>query len=103
MPPGHFFEEWGRTVVASGEKAGKSFRIWEEAKGYMERAGFVDVTEVRYKWPMNGWSLDPKMREIGKFNQLRLHDGVEGFMLRLLTMVLGVSFISFAATVGSFC
>lgn len=90
MRPGHFYEEWGRTVVACGERLGKSFRIWEEAKGHMERAGFESVTEVRYKWPMNGWSSDPKHKDIGRWNQLRLHDGVEGFMLRLLTTVLGV-------------
>jgi SAM-dependent methyltransferase len=100
MPPGHFYEEWGRTVVASGEKVGKSFRIWKEAKGYMERAGFVDITEVRYKWPMNGWSKDPLQREIGRWNQLRLHDGVEGFMLRLLTNALGVSFFSYSLLDG---
>jgi hypothetical protein len=57
----------------------------------MERAGFVDVVETRYKWPMNGWSKDPKLKELGMWNQLRLYDGVEGYMLRLLTNVGGVS------------
>lgn len=93
MPPGHFYEEWGRTVTTCGERVGKSFRIWEEAKGYMERAGFVDVHEIRYIWPMNGWSSNPRQKEIGRWNQLRLHDGIEGFMLRLLTTVLGVRFM----------
>ncbi|TID16925.1 S-adenosyl-L-methionine-dependent methyltransferase [Venturia nashicola] len=92
MPPGHFYEEWGRTVITCGETAGKSFRIWKEAKGYMERAGFVEIHEVRYRWPMNGWSSDPMQKEIGRWNQLRLHDGIEGFMLRLLTRVLGWSY-----------
>lgn len=97
MLPGHFYEEWGRTVIEGGETVGKSFRIWEEAKGYMERAGFVDVHEVRFKWPINGWSSDPRQKEIGRWNQLRLHDGIEGFMLRLLTTVLGVrTFMQFS-------
>jgi len=90
--PDHFYQEWGKTVIKCGEKVGKSFRIWKEAKGYMERAGFVDVTEVYYKWPINGWPTDPRMREIGRWNQLRLHDGVEGFMLRLLTTALKWSY-----------
>jgi hypothetical protein len=51
----------------------------------MERAGFVDIVEVEYKWPMNGWSQDKKMKNIGRWNQLRLHDGIEGFMLRYRT------------------
>jgi hypothetical protein len=52
------------------------------------------VTEIRYKWPMNGWSKDKKLKNIGRWNQLRLMDGVEGFMLRLLTQAGGVSIAS---------
>lgn len=90
-PEGHFFRLWGNTVIEMGAKFGKSFSIWEEAKGRLERAGFEEVVEVQYKWPMNGWSQDPKMRELGKWNQLRLHEGIEGMMLRLLTQAGGWS------------
>lgn len=92
--PDHFYTLWGKTVVACGDRVGKSFRIWKEAKGYMERAGFTEIVESPYKWPMNGWSADPRLKEIGRWNQLRLHDGVEGFMLRLLTTTLNVSRIA---------
>ena len=98
-----FFTLWGKTVVGLGEKFGKSFTIWEESKERMERAGFVDVVETRYKWPMNGWPSPEyrthgndgdknwrRLRELGVWNQLRLYDGVEGFMIRLLTVVGGV-------------
>jgi hypothetical protein len=102
---GHFFREWGRTVIGLGEKFGKSFTIWEESKERLEKAGFEDVIEVRYKWPMNGWPSPEfrthgddgekhwrRLRELGLWNQLRLYDGVEGFMIRLLTVVGGVCF-----------
>jgi hypothetical protein len=49
-----FFTLWGKTVIEMGEKFGKSFEIWEQSKERLEKAGFVDVIEVRYKWPMNG-------------------------------------------------
>jgi hypothetical protein len=85
----HFLSLWGKVVVEMGEKSGKTFHIWKEAKRRMECAGFVDVVEVEYKWPINAWPRDPKLKELGKWNQLRLHDGVESFMLRLLTSVGG--------------
>jgi SAM-dependent methyltransferase len=91
QPPGHFYHLWGATVVELGEKNGKSFTIWKEAKERMLKAGFVDIQEITYKWPINGWPRDRRQREIGRWNQLRLHNGVEGFMLRLLTNVGGVS------------
>ncbi len=101
-----FFTLWGKTVLEMGQKfGGKSFTIWEESKARMEKAGFVDVVETRYKWPMNGWPSPEhrtqgndgdkhwrRLRELGIWNQLRLYDGVEGFMLRLLTQAGRVSF-----------
>ena len=91
MGPDHFFHLWGKTVVDMGERFGKSFTIWNESKERMERAGYVDVVEVHYKWPINGWSSDHKLKNIGRWNQLRLHEGVEGYMLRLLTQIGGWS------------
>jgi hypothetical protein len=73
-----------------GDKSGASFRIWSQAKGYVEKAGFVDVVETRYKWPMNGWPKNSKLKELGMWNQLRLFNGVEDFMLRPLTKTAGV-------------
>jgi SAM-dependent methyltransferase len=91
QPADHFYWQWGAKVVECGEANGKSFTIWKEAKERLERAGFVDVQESTYKWPINGWPRDHKQRDIGRWNQLRLHNGIEGFMLRLLTSVGGVS------------
>jgi len=87
----HFFTLWGRTVIEMGTRFAKTFKIWSEAKERLERTGFVDIVEVQYKWPMNGWPEDEKHKSIGKWNQYRLHYGVEGFMLRLLTGVGGWS------------
>ncbi|KAL4992696.1 S-adenosyl-L-methionine-dependent methyltransferase [Aspergillus falconensis] len=92
MGPDHFYHEWGRVVVESGERSGKTFTIWEESAERLKRAGFVDVVEKRFKWPMNGWSSDPKLHELGRWNQFRLNGGIEGFMLRLLTTTLGWSY-----------
>lgn len=98
-----FFTTWGRTAVEMGERTGKSFTIWKESKSQMEGAGFVDVVEKRFKWPMNEWPSPDfrtngndggkswqSLRDLGRWNQLRLYYGVEGFMLRLLTSTGGV-------------
>jgi hypothetical protein len=90
--PDHFFTFWGDTVIEAGKVFGKTFEIWKDAKSHMNDAGFEDVQEVYYKWPMNGWCKnDKKMYELGRWNQLRLHDGIEGMMMRLMTTALGVS------------
>ncbi|KAL6703740.1 hypothetical protein ACN47E_009121 [Coniothyrium glycines] len=89
--PNHFYHTWGQVVLAMGDKFGKTFDIWQHSADKIHAAGFVDVTVLPFKWPMNGWSAEPKAKEIGRWNQLRLMGGVEGFMLRLLTQVGGWS------------
>ncbi|KAF7865759.1 hypothetical protein EAF04_005924 [Stromatinia cepivora] len=100
-----FFTKWGKTVIGLGEKFGESFTIWEESKARMEAAGFEDVVEVRYKWPMNPWPSPEHrthgndgdkrwevLKELGRWNQYRVHEGIEGYMIRLLTGVGGWSY-----------
>jgi hypothetical protein len=104
-----FMTIWGKTIVEMGEKYGKGFSIWRESKACLERAGFVDVVEKRFKWPLNEWPSPEVMprdnyggktwkqlRQLGRWNQLRLHEGVEGYTLRILTTTGGVG------TTGSF-
>jgi hypothetical protein len=91
LPPDHFYHKWTGVLVEMGAKTGKSWDIWKEAKDRMLKAGFVDVVEIPFKWPMNGWPNDRKLKEIGRFNQYRLNEGAEGFTLRLLTNVAQVS------------
>jgi hypothetical protein len=91
-----------------GERFGKSFTIWEESRARLEKAGFVDVVGKKYKWPMNGWPSPEHrthgdhgdkswqtLRAIGVWNQLRLYDGVEDSMPRLLIVAGGVSPLPF--------
>jgi hypothetical protein len=51
----------------------------------LEKVGFVDVVEKRFKWPMNGWSSDPTLKRLGELNQIRVTEHIQGFTLRLLT------------------
>jgi hypothetical protein len=92
LPPDHFYYEWTRVLMDCSKKMGKTWNIWKEAKEHILNAGFVDVVEVPFKWPMNGWPADPKLKKIGRFNQYRLNDGCEGFVLRVLTNVGGWSY-----------
>lgn len=88
--PEAMFSRWGTVVEEVGKMSGNSFTIWKETKNLVEKAGFVEVVQHNYKWPMNGWSKDPKLKELGMWNHLRLFNGVEDFMLRPLTQTAGV-------------
>ncbi|KFY66075.1 hypothetical protein V496_02217 [Pseudogymnoascus sp. VKM F-4515 (FW-2607)] len=56
---GSIFDQWGKVSLEAGDKFGKDLRIHEQIKGYVMDAGFVDVVETVYRWPVGGWAKDP--------------------------------------------
>jgi hypothetical protein len=70
--------------------------------GHIADAGFVDVVERRFKWPIGPWSSDSRLKEIGRWNLLNWEEGMEGWVIAPYTRVLGVSFdpfLSFASPI----
>jgi len=98
--PDHIFTQYGTIMTELSARRGKEVDVWKRVKEYMERAGFEDVKETRLKWPMRAWSSDAKMKELGRWNQLRIERGIEGFAMRMLTAVGGWSYLEVQAFVG---
>lgn len=49
-----------------------------EQKAQMIAAGFENVREVIYKWPVNRWPKDPKMNVLGAWTNENIGDGLHG-------------------------
>ncbi|CAL3971604.1 unnamed protein product [Diplocarpon coronariae] len=69
---GTHLESWGPIAWECGEKFGKSFKIAEESKDFMERAGFVNVVRRTFKWPIGPWTADKKLKEIGAAEEVEV-------------------------------
>ena len=91
FPEDHFLHIWSQTFLEAGEKFGKTFRIFDHMKGWIEDAGFEDVHEETYMAPVGTWPSDPKLCEVGKFTWLFCYHGCEGWAIFLLTKVMNVS------------
>ncbi|KAM5347362.1 hypothetical protein ACJ41O_010367 [Fusarium nematophilum] len=89
--PQHIYHRWNAVFQEAGEKMGKTFKIGigSRMRDLMDGAGFVDVTERKFRLPMSAWASDPKLKEIGSFVQMFVDGGLEGFGLYLLTQVMG--------------
>ncbi|GJD00495.1 methyltransferase domain-containing protein [Colletotrichum higginsianum] len=75
-----------------GEAAAKTNRAFvdlDALKPMMEAAGFVDVAEMRFKWPSNTWPRHPKFKELGAWNYENITTGLQGFLMAALTRGLG--------------
>ncbi|KAI7133849.1 hypothetical protein D0869_10785 [Hortaea werneckii] len=82
---------WGELLCEASMKLGR--RLGSDCSEYyvqwMQDAGFVDIQVRMFMWPSCGWPKDPYMKEIGRWNQVNILDGLEGFCLALLTRGLG--------------
>ncbi|CRG89588.1 Trichodiene oxygenase [Talaromyces islandicus] len=91
-PDNHVLAVWSKTFIEAGERFGKTFRIADLAKGYLQAAGFTNVVETRYELPVGGWSSNQHMRRLGRWNLLHCEEGIEGWAMALLTRVMGWSY-----------
>jgi hypothetical protein len=86
----HFMAKWSQKLIDTAETVGKSFQIYYHSCEYITQAGFINVTERKYKVPVGPWSSDPRTRELGQWNLLFYLQGLESWSLYLLTKVLHV-------------
>jgi hypothetical protein len=93
FPEDHIFNEWGRLYYKAGEKMGKTFAIscGHTMKETMEKVGFVDVEEVKFKVPCHAWPKDPQLQKAGLLLFTMLDQSLEGFGLYLFTTLFGWS------------
>ena len=66
-------------------------------KDQITAVGFVDVTEVKYKWPIGPWSNEPKLKDLGRWNMHMWEQGIEGWTMALLTRYMHVSMMAFGS------
>ncbi|KAK8180508.1 SAM dependent methyltransferase [Phyllosticta capitalensis] len=85
VAPDSAFALWSRSLPAAGDAWGKSLRSVDEAASQISAAGFIDVVEKRWKWPIGGWVDEARLRELGVWNRLHWHQGIEGWAMFLLT------------------
>jgi hypothetical protein len=101
LAPDSVFLKWDQFAVECERAMGKSLRIFNTIKKSLLDAGFVDVVETRFKWPIGPWSSDPRMKEIGRWSREFWEYGMEGWAMAPSTRFLGVCFYRFKDSVRS--
>jgi len=93
--PDHIFKRWSEVFFEATDRLGKTLRIGmgSTMRNLIAAAGFIDVVEKKYQVPSGGWSSDPRMKMIGRYNLAFLEESLEGFALFLLREIMGWSYI----------
>ena len=57
--------DWCHKTLEGSSRLGRTWANPNQYKKLMEDVGFVDVVERKFKWPLNTWPKDPKLKELG--------------------------------------
>jgi hypothetical protein len=88
---GSMVEKWSNLMMEATAKIGKDWTRVRCYKEYLEEAGFVDVVEKKYEWPVGTWAKGKKAKTLGLWFREDLLSGLDGFTMALLTRALGMS------------
>ncbi|KAI9745911.1 MAG: hypothetical protein M1818_000592 [Claussenomyces sp. TS43310] len=81
----HVLSQWSSALIEAGERAGKTVKIAELARQYIENAGFSKVEDIVFPVPVGAWAAGERQKEIGRLNLAQLTKDLEGLALRPLT------------------
>jgi hypothetical protein len=91
MPDDYAWLRWSLDFQAVSRLANRQSEVGPYLKDWMREVGFVDVQEVTFKLPLNGWPKDPRLKHIGMLWQRNLLEGVSAFSLGMFHRFMGKS------------
>lgn len=89
LPPNSQLVQWARLLIDASERAYKPLAYNAHTRQMLEAQGFVEITEQIIKVPLNPWPADLHQKDIGRWYNLGLCQGIEAMSLGPLTRMSG--------------
>ncbi|KAL8414447.1 hypothetical protein RB594_005617 [Gaeumannomyces avenae] len=81
--------KWSKLMAEAADKLGSRLDSGLAYRQQLLDAGFTNVVQRVYKWPMNTWPKDPKHKELGAWCLENIMQGLQALSLALFTRALG--------------
>lgn len=88
---GTSLRKYSEMMISGAAKLGKIITHAPNYKRYFEEAGFVDVVEERFQWPMNAWPKGKYYKTLGMWYNRDMHEGMEGMTMAVMTRAHGLT------------
>ncbi|KAB8208576.1 S-adenosyl-L-methionine-dependent methyltransferase [Aspergillus parasiticus] len=93
--------EWFRLLIEASARFNRPMKVATDHQRNMIDAGFTDVKEKIYKFPMGPWAKEKRLKEAGRFHREVMVMSLESYALALCTRVLGWSPVEVAVFLAS--
>jgi len=87
LPANAALYHWARNLTEATERAYKPLAYNTNTRQMLEGQGFVDISEQIVRVPLNPWPTDPHQKDIGRWYNLGLVQGLEALSLGPLTRI----------------
>ncbi|KAJ5151931.1 hypothetical protein N7492_010226 [Penicillium capsulatum] len=85
LPPDSILRTWGPSLLGCAARWGRKLDTIDTMAESIRKAGFVDMHDVDYKWPIGPWPKNQQLKEAGTVNYQHWMSGLEGWCMFLLT------------------
>lgn len=89
LPPNSQLMNWSRLILDATAMNYRPIAYNTETRSMLERLGFVDIQEEVIQVPLNPWPMPPHAKDIGRWYNLGLTQGLEAFSLAPLMRMKG--------------
>lgn len=86
IAPGSAIAQWNAVAQDTAPHLpDEELYIFRHMRAKILAAGFEDVHEENYRWPLGQWPKDKTLKELGAWGRMHIDMGAENWVLRLLT------------------
>lgn len=89
LTPAHKTSMWIDALLGAAAQSGREPLVGPKLSAWVTNAGFINVTERVFTFPIGGWPREPTLRKVGMINLVAILEGLEAFSMRLLCDVAG--------------
>jgi SAM-dependent methyltransferase len=86
IAPGSPLAQWTDVALACAARLpDEEIYVFRHMATRIRAAGFEDVTEESFYWPLGPWAKGKELKELGAWGRMHIDLGAENWVLRLLT------------------
>ncbi|KAJ5253238.1 hypothetical protein N7489_003648 [Penicillium chrysogenum] len=85
LPPDNVLSHIGPNIIWCGTHAGRPCDTVDTISNSIRKAGYINVHEKTYKWPIGPWPKEKQLKEVGTVNFQHWITGLEGWCMWLFT------------------
>jgi hypothetical protein len=87
LPPDSMLTKWYGWLADATHRVSRPIAYEHRTRQLLQAAGFIDIQETVIRVPYNTWPNDPHQKDIGRWYNLGLTEGLEALTFAPLTRV----------------